>query len=170
MSRVAFSEPCSLPILDSTETLADPPTPVAERSNVELANMSENASFGLSTIEAVNQVHGPAQNMLDMDSLLTFFCVLQVTDSGKTTRLAAVTAFHALVNFERKKRGNTLLPISCIARLMVESKIIPHTIRLGTTSVAGFLDKLEFDINDETDVAELDCAWERLSRNKARED
>ncbi|KAI4686815.1 hypothetical protein J4E81_008476 [Alternaria sp. BMP 2799] len=105
---------------------------------------------------------------LDTESLCTFLEVIEVEESGKATRNAVVTAFLKLVNIERRKRGVHILPSLYTAQSVLSSGVLPHTIKLGTTTVASFVAQLCFDAKDEVEIGDVCAAWDRLGREEGR--
>jgi hypothetical protein len=89
------------------------------------------------------------------ESLFKFLFNLETTEHGTITKSAIVSAFIKLVDLERKKLTEHLLAASYTSANILRSKIVPHTIFLGTTSLAAFLAKFEFGENGETEVAEV---------------
>lgn len=79
------------------------------------------------------------ETTLGTESLSTFLSYLRVDDNGSTSRLAITAAFLKLVSLEREKVGERTLPASYTAESIMASGIMPHTIFLGTTSLATFI-------------------------------
>lgn len=106
--------------------------------------------------------------MLGTESLFTYFTILEVKTNGNATKIALATAFLQLVDFERQKLEETLLPHSCSASSILGSKVLPHTIMLGTTSLAAFLSELEFDANDKATLVSVFEAFKKLSEREVQ--
>jgi hypothetical protein len=92
---------------------------------------------------------------LGTESLFTFLDHLSTDDEESSTKSALVTAFLELVNLERTKLGEHSLPHSYTASSVMASKIIPHTIFLGTTSLASFLSHFTFGKDSKTTIEEM---------------
>jgi hypothetical protein len=104
------------------------------------------------------------QATLGTESLSTFLSHLQAADNGTTTDLAIVATFLKLVSLEREKLGGRPLPASYTAGAVMRSSIIPHTIFLGTTSLATFL--LHF--KDDMSLDGVHCVFGLLSQEHVR--
>ena len=98
------------------------------------------------------------------ESLFNFFEHLKSSDCGSTTKTAIVTAFLQLINLERKKLGKRPLPSSYTAASVLSSKILPHTIFLGTSSLATLLAHFAFGLDGETTVDEVYHVFKALSK------
>ena len=104
------------------------------------------------------------RTMLGTESLFTFFEHLEASDYGSTTKTAVVTAFLQLINLERKKLGKRPLPSSYTAASVLSSIIVPHTIFLGTSSLATLLAHFSFGSHGETTVDEVYRVFKTLSK------
>ncbi|KAH4892355.1 hypothetical protein HBH74_210770 [Parastagonospora nodorum] len=101
---------------------------------------------------------------LGTESFSTFLSHLQAADNGTTTNLAIVATFLKLVSLEREKLGGRSLPASYTAGAVMGSSIIPHTIFLGTTSLATFLSHFK----DDMSLDDVHCVFGLLSRENVR--
>lgn len=101
---------------------------------------------------------------LGTESLFTFFDHLETTDNNVTSKPAIVAAFLKLVNIERTKLSDHQLPLSYTVKSVMSSKIVPHTIFLGTTSLATFLAHFSFGLRDETTVDEVYRVFRAVSQ------
>ncbi|KAI4681167.1 uncharacterized protein J4E88_005674 [Alternaria novae-zelandiae] len=106
---------------------------------------------------------------LGTEPLSSYLEFIEVEESGKATRKAVVTAFLKLVNIERKKRGVHALPSLYTAHSVLSSGVLPHTIKLGTTTVASFTAQLSFDEKDEVAMGDVCAAWDRLGREEVQQ-
>ncbi|KAI4930286.1 hypothetical protein J4E85_004912 [Alternaria conjuncta] len=149
---------------DSTEELRD--AALNELSNGELA---ERVATNPQVSVASNG--GPDVSMirLDTEPFSSYLEVIEAEESGKATRNAVVTAFLKLVNIERQKRGVHSLPSLYTAQSVLSSGVLPHTIMLGTTSVASFVAQLCFDEKDEVEMGDVYAAWDRLGREEVQQ-
>ncbi|CAO2652496.1 Nn.00g007790.m01.CDS01 [Neocucurbitaria sp. VM-36] len=109
-----------------------------------------------------------AQTMLGTECLFTFLSELKVESNGNATKEAVATAFLQLVDYERHKLGEALLPRSCSSAQILTSRILPHTTILGTTSLARFLSELVFDLKKEVSIVEIYEAFRELSKAELR--
>ncbi|KAI4697085.1 uncharacterized protein J4E84_000210 [Alternaria hordeiaustralica] len=116
--------------------------------------------------EASASAREPSHMRLGTESSCSFREALEAEESGKVTRDAVITAFLKLVNIERKKRGVHALPSLYTAHSVLSSGILPHTIMLGTTTVASFTAQLSFDEKDEVEMGDVCAAWDRLDREE----
>jgi hypothetical protein len=92
---------------------------------------------------------------LGTESLFTFLDHLPTDNEEFATESGLVTAFLNLVNLEREKLGEHSLPRSYTASSIMASKIIPHTIFLGTTSLASFISHFTSGTNSKTTTEEV---------------
>ena len=106
---------------------------------------------------------------LGTEPLSSYLEVMEAEESGKATRDAVVTAFLKLVNIERKKRGVYALPSLYTAHSVLSSGVLPHTIKLGSTTVAAFIAQLSFDEKDEVEIADVCAIWDRLGREEVQQ-
>ncbi|KAF1835868.1 hypothetical protein BDW02DRAFT_617789 [Decorospora gaudefroyi] len=109
-----------------------------------------------------------ARVLLGTESMFTFLSVLEVQGNGNIAKDAVVSAFLRLVDLEREKRSDTLLPASCTLANVLGSLILPHTVFLGTTTLAAFLAQLEFGFTGEVTTVELYTAFDTLSKKEMR--
>ncbi|KAI4711667.1 hypothetical protein J4E89_003108 [Alternaria sp. Ai002NY15] len=116
--------------------------------------------------EASASAREPSHMRLGTESSCSFREALEDEESGKVTRDAVITAFLKLVNIERKKRGVHALPSLYTAHSVLSSGVLPHTIMLGTTTVASFTAQLSFDEKDEVEMGDVCAAWDRLDREE----
>ncbi|KAH7401207.1 hypothetical protein BKA66DRAFT_436368 [Pyrenochaeta sp. MPI-SDFR-AT-0127] len=107
-----------------------------------------------------------ARTMLGTESLFTYLSILEVEQNGNATKAAVISAFLKVINFERQKLGEALLPQTCAASSMLGSRILPHTMLVGTTSLASFLAEMQFDANMETTVLSVYEAFKKLSEKE----
>jgi hypothetical protein len=105
---------------------------------------------------------------LGTESLFTFFQHLATDDKGTTTKAALASTFLVLVNLEREKLKEHALPKSYIASTVLASQIVPHTIFLGTTSLASLLSRFSFDGNHEMAVSEVYRVFRELRKEDLR--
>ena len=106
---------------------------------------------------------------LGTEPLSSYLEVTEAEESGKATRHAVVTAFLEIVNIERKKRGVHALPSLYTAQSVLSSSVLPHTVKLGSTTVASFIAQLSFDEKDEVEISGLCAAWDRLSGEEVQQ-
>jgi len=140
--------------------------PLNELSNGELA---ETVSTSPQVPVASNCGSDVSVMRLDTESLCTFLEGMEAEESGKATRNAVVTAFLKLVNIERQKRGVHSLPSLYTAQSVLSSGVLPHTIKLGTTTIASFIAHLSFDEKDEVEMGDVCAAWDRLGRDEVQQ-
>jgi hypothetical protein len=79
-----------------------------------------------------------------------------------------VAAFLELINLERSKLGQRSLPQSHTASAVMASKIIPHTIFLGTIALATFLSHFTLGKDSETTIEEVHRVFRALSKEDLR--
>ncbi|KAI4643684.1 hypothetical protein J4E93_006696 [Alternaria ventricosa] len=149
---------------DSKEEIHD--APMNEVSDEELAETVSTSSQVPDTPDCASEL---SRMRLGTESLSSFLEVMEAEESGKATRHAVVTAFLKLVNIERKKRGVHALPSLYTAHSVLSSSILPHTIMLGTTTVASLLAQLSFDDRDEVEIVDVCAAWDRLSHEEVQQ-
>jgi hypothetical protein len=101
---------------------------------------------------------------LGTESLFTFLENLESSDHRSATKSEIVSTFIKLVNMERKELGQRPLPSSYTAATVLASKIVPHTIFLGTASLATFLAHFAFRLHDETTVDEVYRVFKAMSK------
>lgn len=104
------------------------------------------------------------QTTLGTESLSTFLSHLQADNNGAATKLAIAETFLKLVSLEREKLGRPPLPASYTAGAVMASEIMPHTIFLGTNSLAKFLSHF----GDEAHVDEVHRMFGMLSAEIVR--
>jgi hypothetical protein len=109
-----------------------------------------------------------SRTTLGTESLFTFLENLKTSDGHSATKSEIVATFVKLVNRERKKLGNRPLPSSYTAASVLASKIVPHTIFLGTASLATFLAHFVFGLHDETTVDEVYRVFKAMSKEDLR--
>jgi hypothetical protein len=105
---------------------------------------------------------------LGTESLLTFLEHLCPSSELFPTKSVMVAAFLELVNLERSKHGERSLPQSYTASAVMASKIIPHTIFLGTTSLASLLSQFVFGDDGKTTIDEVYHVFKALSKEDLR--
>ncbi|KAI4928083.1 uncharacterized protein J4E92_005565 [Alternaria infectoria] len=140
--------------------------PLNEVSNEDVAETVLTSSQVPDTSDCASEL---SRMRLGTEPLSSYLEVMEAEESGKATRHAVVTAFLKLVNSERKKRGVHALPSLYTAHSVLSSGILPHTIRLGTTTVASFVAQLCFDERDEVEIVDVNAAWDRLGREEVQQ-
>ncbi|KAI4623215.1 hypothetical protein J4E83_004607 [Alternaria metachromatica] len=140
--------------------------PLNELSNGELA---ERVATSPQVPVASNDGPDVSIIRLGTELLSSYLEVIEAEESGKVTRDAVITAFLKLVNIERKKRGVHALPSLYTAQSVLRSGILPHTIMLGTTTVASFTAQLSFDEKDEVVISDVCAAWDQLGREEVQQ-
>jgi hypothetical protein len=103
---------------------------------------------------------------LGTESLFTFLDRLHTGNNVSAEKSSIVAAFLDLVNLERSELGQRSLTQSYTASTVIASRIIPHTIFLGTTKLNTFLTNLTFGTNGETTIEEV----HRVSKALSKED
>ncbi|KAJ4373316.1 hypothetical protein N0V83_003610 [Neocucurbitaria cava] len=164
--------------LDLTETERDVklrhkyPTEEPPLDSDDVRNENEEdlfvAAATSSNIAAAAWSRELAHTMLGTESMFTFLNELKVEGNCNATKEAVATAFLQLVDYERLKLGEALLPQSCNATTILGSRILPHTTMLGTTTLASFLFVLDFGIKEEVSVVEIYRAFKGLSEAEQR--
>jgi hypothetical protein len=96
--------------------------------------------------------------------LFIFLQHLKTTTTGTTTNSAIVAAFLQLVDLERKKLGERLLPSSYTASSVMASQIMPHTIFLGNKSLASFLQHISFGEQNEATIEDVYGAFKTVHK------
>ncbi|KAI4618100.1 uncharacterized protein J4E87_008110 [Alternaria ethzedia] len=142
-----------------------PDAPLNEVSNEEVAEPVSTSSQVPDTSDRDSEF----SRMLGMGPTSSFLEVIEVEESGKATRHAVVTAFLKLVNIERKKRGVHAVPSLYTAQSVLSSGVLPHTIKLGSMTVASFIAQLSFDERDEIEIVDVSAAWDRLGREQVQQ-
>lgn len=114
--------------------------------------------------------NGLARTLIGTESLLMFLHVIKVNVNpfGDMTKLAVVTTFLELVNLERLKLGEALLPLTCTAASILRSQILLHTTFLGIAPLSGFLEALHFDRNSTTTLPNVYEAFQDLSQQDSK--
>tara|TARA_R110002003_G_scaffold244_15_gene17561 strand:- start:2562 stop:4814 length:2253 start_codon:yes stop_codon:yes gene_type:complete len=92
---------------------------------------------------------------LGTESIFTYLDLLETGDDELATKTAIVATFLQLVNKERDKLGRRGLPTSYSASSVMSSQIMPHTIFLGTVSLAAFLSHFEFSSDGKTTIDQV---------------
>ncbi|KAL5118010.1 hypothetical protein ACEQ8H_004156 [Pleosporales sp. CAS-2024a] len=113
--------------------------------------------------EAVKWTNELVRTMIGTESLYTFLTHLPADDHGLTSKSAIVTAFLKLVSFEREQRCERPLPQSYATGAVMASKIMPHTIFLGTTCLATFMAGFARS-GDEIRVTDVHRVFSTLSK------
>lgn len=130
-----------------------------------LAENLEDDACAAATAEAFSS--GWASELMRMtfgtESFFTFLMQLDTIEENVTTEEAVVQTFLDLVDMERKKLGRNALPSSYVTGSVLASKIVPHTIFLGTISLASFLADLSFDDDGKVTIEEIYLAFKTTS-------
>ncbi|KAH7407001.1 hypothetical protein DE146DRAFT_778614 [Phaeosphaeria sp. MPI-PUGE-AT-0046c] len=101
---------------------------------------------------------------LGTESFFTFLMQLDTINGNVATEKAVVQAFLDLVNMERTKLYQKSLPPSYTAASVLESKIIPHNIFLGTASLGSFLAELSPNEEQKVNVEWLYHVFKAISK------
>jgi hypothetical protein len=104
---------------------------------------------------------------LGTESLFTFLEHLRTDEEGKATKLAIAAAYLKLVNLEREKLGARALPKSYSASAVMASRIMPHTVSLGTIPLASFMSQVDLEKSEDTTTIE---EIYRVSKMMSKED
>ncbi|KAH7080980.1 hypothetical protein FB567DRAFT_582084 [Paraphoma chrysanthemicola] len=96
------------------------------------------------------------------ESLFTYLDILETDGTGSVTKTALVAAFLHLINNERERLGRSKLPKSYTPSSVAASRIIPHTIFLGTASLSSFLSHFEFGADGKATVDQVYRAFKSM--------
>ncbi|KAF1364349.1 hypothetical protein EJ07DRAFT_151640 [Lizonia empirigonia] len=107
---------------------------------------------------------------LGTESLFTFLSILDVSEKSSTTQSSLTTAFLALVASEREKLSLPDLPRTYNTPAVLGSKILPHTIMLGTTSLATFLSRIGAGPEGAVALEEVYRVFKELGAEETRKD
>lgn len=107
---------------------------------------------------------------LGTESLFTFLSILDVSENDSTTQSSLTTAFLALVASEREKLSLPALPRTCTTPAVLGSKILPHTIMLGTTSLATFLSRIGVGPDGAVALEEVYRVFKELGAEETRKE
>lgn len=107
---------------------------------------------------------------LGTETLFTFLSILDVSENDSTTQSSLTTAFLVLVTSEREKLSLPALPRTCTTPAVLGSKILPHTITLGTTSLATFLSRIGEGPEGAVALEEVYRVFKELGPEETRKD
>ncbi|KAI1522560.1 hypothetical protein PtrCC142_011780 [Pyrenophora tritici-repentis] len=158
-----------------TQTLAPmtsnentPKNPYNATFQREMSSLALPQRIASNTMDAADWTCEQGRMRLGSESLFAFLNVLGTRDDEKATVQSVVAAFLKMVDLEREKRGAVLLPSACTAQRVLSSRILPHTVTLGTTTVAVFMKELHLNPNDKINTVDIYGAWGRLSGEEMR--
>jgi hypothetical protein len=138
----------------STTELSDSPQSPEVLSDVESNFVQDAKATQASTPFASDWAGELVRMALGTESLFTFLKHLRTDEEGKATKLAIAAAYLKLVNLEREKLGARALPKSYSASGVMASKIMPHTVSLGTISLASFMSQVDLEKSEDTTTIE----------------
>jgi hypothetical protein len=151
-SEISTEYPC--PSGSSTPALSDSPRSPEGLSDNDSNSVQDVKTPQPSTSFASDWASELVRTTLGTESLFTFLQHLKTSEEGTATKLAIAAAYLELVDLERKKMGERALPKSYSASAVMASGIMPHTIFLGTVSLASLMSQVDLEKSEDTTTIE----------------